>query len=504
MTEAEYTELLVEKVAECYHDPLRFVETMYPWGEPGTMLEHNDGPDDWQRELLVSIGREVEANDFDGHTPVMPIRRAVSSGHGIGKGVMAAWLVDWIMSTRPHAQGVVTANSDKQLKTKTWAAIQRWTSLCLTGSWFEINTERMYHRKFPASWFCSSQTCRPENSEAFAGQHAADSTSFYIFDEDSAVPKVIHDVADGGMTDGEPMQFRFGNPTRNSGDFHDCVFGKKKHLWHPMVVDARKVKFSNKQLIAEWIDEYGEESDWVRVRVRGLPPRASDLQFIDPERVHEAQVREVVSFVDEPLVAGVDCSGGGKAWNTVRFRRGMDGRSRRALRVPGEATRKDRSAFLAILADILKDRHPERRVSMMFVDAAYGAPYVERLKQMGFTNVMEVQFGQVENPDSRHCGNMRAYMWKQCKDWLAYGAIPPDDKKLEDDLTTPGHHLNQRDKMFIESKDSMARPLDDADALVLTFAMPVVQTFRRKPPSRPGVFAGRPGGGTRSDTAWMG
>ena len=73
----------------------------------------------------------------------------------------------------------------------------------------------MYHNAFSASWFCAPQSCREENSEAFAGQHAADSTSFYIFDEDSSVPDTIHEVAEGGLTDGEPMIFLFGNPTRS-------------------------------------------------------------------------------------------------------------------------------------------------------------------------------------------------------------------------------------------------------------------------------------------------
>ena len=61
-----------------------------------------------------------------GPKPVAPIRRAGSSGDGIGNNTMAAWLVDWIMSTRPYAQGTNTANTFAQLETKTWASIKRW------------------------------------------------------------------------------------------------------------------------------------------------------------------------------------------------------------------------------------------------------------------------------------------------------------------------------------------------------------------------------------------
>jgi hypothetical protein len=52
----------------------------------------------------------------------------------------------------------------------------------------------------------------------------------------------------------------------------------------------------------------------------------------------------------------------------------------------------------------------------MFVDFAYGAPYVERLHLLGFANVIEVNFGTA-SPD-RHQANMRAYMWNLQKEWL--------------------------------------------------------------------------------------
>ena len=45
-------------------------------------------------------------------------------------------------------------------------------------------------------------------------------------------------------------------------------------------------------VIAEWIETYGVDSDFVRVRVRGLPPTADELQFIDRERIKEAQMHE--------------------------------------------------------------------------------------------------------------------------------------------------------------------------------------------------------------------
>ena len=498
---------LVGFVAQFIDDPLGFVIACYPWGEDGLLREH-PGPDVWQAAFLRRLGAAVRQRRFDGHTAVAPVRMAVSSGHGIGKSTLVAWVVDWIMSTRPHAQGTITANTFTQLETKTWAAIQRWTKLCLTGPWFTVTSNRLYHPAHKDSWFCSPQSCREENSEAFAGQHAADSTSFYIFDEDSAVPDNIHEVAEGGLTDGEPMTFRFGNPTRSQGVFHETCFGRQRNRWDVAVVDSRDCRFSNKALIQEWVDDYGEDSDFVRVRVRGLPPRADDLSFIDAGRVQAAQQRALPAVMpDEPLIAGVDFSGGGAAWNVVRFRRGPDARSIPPIRVPGEATRIDRSAFLAVLAELLRDQSPAKRLDMMFCDSAYGAPYVERLQAMGFAHVMEVSGGSTHPPD-RHQFNLRAYMWNRMKEWLRTGAIPSSDLRLETDLSAPGSHLNRQDQLVIESKEDMqkrgADSPDDADALAYTFAMPVVRRWKGKiVPSRRERFEGRPASGSPADLGWL-
>ncbi len=334
---------LATAVAECYDDPLRFVETMYPWGQPGP-LEHFDGPDVWQREFLTRLGQHVRQRRFDGHTAVSPIRMAVSSGHGIGKSTLASWIVDWIMATRADSQGTITANTFTQLQMKTWAAVRTWTKLCLIGNWFEMTSTLMYAPENKQKWFCGPQSCREENSEAFAGQHAITATSFYLFDESSAVPDAIFEVAEGGLTDGHPMIFLFGNATRSSGKFHRACFGSERNRWDTVTIDSRDSRFTNKTQIAEWAKDYGEDSDFFRVRVRGLPPTASDLQYISSALVYEAQQRKVETLKDDPLVCGLDVARGGGDMSVFRFRRGADARSIPAIRLdtkrhhgPGDA-----------------------------------------------------------------------------------------------------------------------------------------------------------------------
>ena len=490
MPTAQQNRELAVEISRFYDDPLGFVRCAYSWGERGP-LETYTGPDENQVEFLRALGNEVKARQFDGATPVMPIRMAETSGHGTGKSAMGAWIADWILSTRPNSVGTVTAGTATQLEERTWSAIQWWTKLCITAPWFEILASGIFSRLNPDSWKLVPQTCKEENAQSFAGQHAATSTSWYLFDEASTVPDGIYRVAYGGLTDGEPMFFAWGQPERNSGQFYEICFGREKARWNSRNVDSRNSRFTNKALIQEWLSDYGEDSDWFRVRVRGLPPKADELQYIDKQRVEEAAMREVWTPEYEPLVLGVDVSGGGKAWNVIRGRRGLDAKSFKPIRLPGDNQR-EREVIIALLAELLADPRPSHKIGMVFIDAAFGTPIVERLHVLGYENVIEVNFGG-RAPDV-HCLNMRAFMYKALKEWLLRGAIERGDEKLIGDLTAPGYHLNNSGKLVLEPKEDVAQRLgrstDDSDALALTFAQVVAPPAPRRQRTEPSVQAG--------------
>ena len=488
---ARSPEFVKEVIVDYYHDPTNFVRCMFPWQEVGKSLERYEGPDKWQTQFLDDLGAKVRERAFDGISAVPPIRMSISKGHGIGGTTLLAWVVCWIMSTRPNSKGSVTANTFTQLQTKTWAAIQYWSRLSLTSSWFKVTGEKMSHTAFGSNWFCSAQSSREENSEAFAGQHAADSTSFYIFDEASAIPDKIFEVAEGGLTDGEPMIFLFGNPTRSAGKFHRTCFGAERDRWDHRSIDSREAIMSNKQLIAEWIEDYGEDSDFVRVRVRGIPPRASEAQFIDADRVRGAQLRDPQVLDDEPLVAGVDFAWGGDDDNVVRFRRGNDARSIKPIRIAGEFTR-DPSVMTAKLEDVLTREHDvgngkKQKVAMLFLDSAgIAGPVGARLRLLGHSNVIDVNFG-ADSPDEKYA-YLRDFMWGKLKDWLLNAAIDKDPQ-LEADLCGPGVVPDRKQRVKLEPKEAMKKrgvdSPDDGDALALTFAHPVMPKAAYKARSAP-------------------
>lgn len=461
---------IAEQMKLCWDDPLRFVRIAYPWQEPGP-LQSYDGPDTWQLECLNYIGEQVKEHAFNGSTPVLPIRIAVPSGHGTGKGALAAWLIDWIMSTRPASRISVTANTEQQLKRKTWALIQTWTKLCITAHWFEINSELMWFKGRKEDWYAAALSCAPENSEAFQGQHAPTGTSAYILDECSNIASSIWTAAEGGLTDGEPMIFAFGQPTRSEGEFFSVTSGSKRERWKQFPIDSRDSKLTNKALIAEWEQDYGEDSDFFRVRVKGLPPKAGDLQFIGSDVVYEAQRREVKPFDDDPLILGIDYARGGIDKTVLRFRKGLDARSIRPIKITGDKSR-DSMLVATKIADTIERYKPYK----IFGDAtggSIGGPINDRLRQLGY-QVIDVQFGG-ESPD-KHYANMRTYMWAKMREWLARGSIDKD-RDLEQDLVAPSSKHDKHDRVILESKEDIKKrgldSPDDADALATTFSAPV-------------------------------
>lgn len=493
-------ELLADDMGRFWDDALGFVMYAYDWDSdpalrvcklqaPWCFIYPSEyGPDVWACELLDRISAQVRTNNFDGTHAVKAIREAIASGHGIGKSALVAWLVDWIMSTRPHARGVVTANTMPQLETKTWAEIAKWTKRCITGHWFHVSTGKgamkMVHKDFPESWRCDAQTCKEENSEAFAGLHAVTSTPFYIYDEASAVPDAIWEVSEGGMTDGEPMWFAFGNPTRNSGKFHQCFHGQR-HRWGTQQIDSRTVQITNKGTIQEWIDDYGEDSDFAKIRVRGMFPSMSSKQFISVTDADGAFGRHLRAeqYNWAPKILVVDPAWEGDDEFVIGIRQGLRFEILRTI------PKNDNDVVMATLIAQLEDEH---KADAVFVDAGYGTGIVSVGRTWG--REWQLVWFASESTDPG-CLNKRAQMYKDARDWMKAGGSIPEDTRLYNEMISVETVPRMDGKIQIESKKDLKRrglpSPGRMDALVISFAYPVQAKIHKPPPN---ANAGNPRG----------
>jgi hypothetical protein len=252
-------QILIEHVASYALDPLGFVFFAFPWGEPGTELANSTGLRDWQRELLAELGRRLR----EGHEvgDLLPILMARASGHGVGKSTVAAWVILWGLSTMPNTRVVVTANTDSQLRTKTWPEVTKWLRLMINRDWFKATATAVFSAQAERErlWRADAIPRSEENTEAFAGLHNKGRRVILIFDEASAIADKIWEVSEGALTDEgtEIIWLAFGNPTRNIGRFREC-FGRFRHRWHHGHIDSRDVEGTNKAQLEQWVRDYAK------------------------------------------------------------------------------------------------------------------------------------------------------------------------------------------------------------------------------------------------------
>ena len=466
-------------VMDYRHDPLGFVRWAFPWGEAEGPLAHHAGPEAWQEKVLRAVGDGLAARTSESGGPV---RVAVASGHGVGKSALVAWLILWAMATDPATRGVVTANTETQLKTKTWVELGKWHRLAMTHNWATLGATSIASALPGTGEAAALATGRVDmvpwaahNPEAFAGLHNHGSRVLLVFDEASSIADPIWETAEGALTDAgtEIVWLAFGNPTRTSGRFFEC-FNRFRTRWLAQQVDSRQVSLTDKQQLARWVADYGEDSDFVRVRVRGEFPRAGTMQFIGSDRVDSAMARVTLPDSHAPLVMGVDVARFGDDRSVICLRRGRDARSWPVERHHG--------LDLMTLAGRVAERAAAEGVRAVFVDeGGVGAGVVDRLRQLGVPFVFGINFGSAaERWDGDGAkplyANKRAEMWGNLKDWLEQGALPADPE-LRADLCGVEYGYNGKGEIQLEKKEDMkkrglASP-DMADALALTFALPV-------------------------------
>jgi hypothetical protein len=329
-------------------------------------------------------------------------------------------------------------------------------------------------KESPESWRVDALTCREENAESFAGLHSASSTPFYVFDEASGIPEKIFEVAEGGLTDGEPMMFLFGNPTRSSGTFYSCFHNRKKAAyWHLKKIDSRSVEITNKEQIARWLEEHGEDSDFFRVRVRGEFPNVSSQQFIASNSVDEAMARAPNGVTSARVaVIGVDVARYGDDDTVIFFRLGKDGtlpyRKYHGLKTTQVVVKvKEAIAYVRQLGF--------RRVYCYVDEGGVGGGPVDILQDDGYDCVHGVNFGSSAD-DPKLWNRKREEMWGRMREWIKDGCLP-NDEDLKADLIAPEYEILLNGAIKLESKENMKKrgvgSPDIADALALTFAYQV-------------------------------
>lgn len=457
---------IAEIAARCRYDPLLWAEVAWRWGE-GELAGKDIRV--WQAEVLDTIAEHL-ANPATRYTP---LRIAVASGHGIGKSAGMGMLSNWAMSCWRGARIVCTANTENQLRTKTSPEIGTWFKRSISAPLFSVDTMSIKLRDATDdAWALDFAPWSENNTEAFAGLHAEGRLVMLLMDEASAISDKIFEVAEGALTDENTILIWvvFGNPTRNTGRFREC-FRRFRRYWKTWQIDSRTVEGTNKQYLQSLVDMYGEDSDRVKVRVRGIFPSASSRQLIPSPVIDTARGRHLPpsAYDFAPVILTCDPAWTGDDDLVIGMRQGLKADILEVI--PKNDNDFEIAGRLARYEDKLN-------AAAVFIDFGYGTGIKSAGDTMGRHWELVNFGGKAPEPGYQ---DMRAYMYDKMLDWLEKGGAIPDDQVLCDEmqaietLPTLDGRLKLMSKEDMRKADGDVNSPDRADCIALSFARPVVR-----------------------------
>lgn len=486
---------LLTDILSLRDDPVGFVAYCYPWGRPGTVFEKLKGPRRWQMEDLKRLAEHTQEQVFrhENGLPLKVWKEARSSGRGPGKSAKFGMIAHWHMSTRIGSTTIVTANTEGQLRSRTFPEYAVWLGAGVNAHWFNLETMRVVPaqwladlvRKLPEEgglgidpkyWFIQGQTWSADNPNAFAGVHNPYGLLLQM-DEAAGIPSEIWNVSEGFFTEQNPYRFWMAaSQMRNrSGRMYELFNDKQMgDGWDLRTLSTRGMEGVDQAVVEDQIKRYGPDSDFVRVEILGLPPRTSEDQFIPWDDVRAAQNNELFRDDGEALILGIDPAPRGKtAW---RFRQGRNARDCCGPATKGHWLGKDNVQIAAAIVDLDNKYKPD----YICIDFGMGTGVIDILKRKKMNGrLLEVRFGDTahEGKESEYATHS-AELWAKIRDWLPGGMLEKDDGEkgtLSQQLTDRGWRWSQREenKKILETKEDMqsrgVKSPDDADALACTF-----------------------------------
>ena len=423
-----------------YRNPDAFDRDMWP----------NDLPEKWQTKASGLIA----SHD----------RVAIRSGHGVGKTAWLARRIIWWMLTRFPAKVGCTAPSSSQMFDALWSELAKWIHKMPEAyrQTLEWKTERLELRAAPNVSFAVAKTARRETPEALAGLHSEN--MLFVIDESAGVDDIIFETARGAMSTLGAKTIMTGNPTRLTGYFYDA-FHKNRQHWANMQVGSKDSTRCNLAELEQWKEEYGEDSNFFRVRALGEFPTAEDDVIIPLHMVESAVGRDVEQVTSEEIW-GLDVSRAGVDQCALAKRRGN------IMLEPIKVWRSD-DAMVSVGKVVNEYRDAAVKPIQICVDSiGLGAPVADRLSELGLP-VQCINVSESHSSNDRYL-RMRDEMWERARSWFyARDCRIPNDEAFIGEISLVKWAPTSNGKMKVVTKAEMKKDInrspDRSEAFCFTF-----------------------------------
>lgn len=411
---------------------------------------------------------------------------SVKSGQGVGKTALEAIVALWFLTCFPFPRVVATAPTKQQLHDVLWSEIAKWQAKSpLLSSILKWTKTYIYMIGYEKRWFAVARTAtKPENMQGFH-----EDNMLFIVDEASGVADPIMEAILGTLSGKNNKLLMCGNPTKTSGIFYDShTSDRSMYCCH--TINSEDSPRTSKENIAALKRKYGEDSNVVRVRVKGEFPLQEDdvfipLSLIEHSIMTEPQTKEVVEI---HIACDVARFGGDKTVIGYKLNERMEIHKKQN----GQDTMRT-AADIVLLGQQLIDKHNFKgKVPIKVDDGGVGGGVVDRLRQIkegspaayAWMEIMPVTFGT--RISHRYYQDSTTYMMACLKSQLsnvdddgkpkAVDAILPNDNDLVGQLSCRKYSMTEQSRIKIESKDDMKKrglqSPDEADCILL-LALPV-------------------------------
>lgn len=452
------------------------------------LARRSAGQFDRYRDDLPGFSRDILGVDpWDAQAEVMSAVTShrhvlVRSGQKIGKSKGAACVALGWVATRKRGMVVLTSGNSQQVRTILWRELRKVyeEAGCARTIGGTLHKQPQSGLEFDDGRLIVGLTA--DDAERIAG-YSGDELLF-IIDEASGFDDELHEAIEGNLGGGG-HELALGNPTRTTGWFAQ---GFKSAMYRRIHIDSREspnVKARRKivpglathEYVEEMRAKYGEDHPVFQVRVAGNFPKSGALVVISLESVERALARYEGGLIDgervpaarldvtQPLHLGIDVARFGDDDSVIQGRRGK-------VAIPSRAVHGFDVVQVAGAAVEYVDQHrayASERAIVKIDGNGVGAGVVDLLRQRDDMQVVDVNAGSSATDES--CVRMRDQLWWAVREWLADGAALPPDLERDEELQAPTYSFDARQRIQVESKDSIKKRLkrspDRADALAL-------------------------------------
>ena len=302
-------------------------------------------------------------------------RVSVASGHGVGKTALAALAIDIMLWLYDDVKVLCTAPSKDQLKDFIWKYCRDHISKMkpvnqAMFNWTTSHIEMIDKPELTSKRFALAKTANKDNPEALQGGHGGH--VLFVIDEATGVSDPIFGPMEGAMTGDDCRVLMISNPTRTNGYFFRSQQPNMKHRWEQFTLSCVDSPIVNPTYWQNLKEDYGEDSNYYRIKVLGLFPKTEDDALIPREWIEDAIGREIAA--NGELIAGADVGSTGDN-SAITIRKGQVIIHIESFHIA------DTMLTAGKFAEILKAKHC-RKIN---IDAAgIGLGVAHRLRELGF------------------------------------------------------------------------------------------------------------------------